>query len=345
MQRGRAGALLAVGAALIVLAPPGSSEAKTFRIPPGQVSTVTVRGSNGYRITIEQSQGRASLTAGTSRSSATYVTAARPIGGGGIGARFPGLGRVSLRFEPSGKPRKVPALCRGRRSIEQPGVFRGRIEFRGEMGFTHVAAAQARGHVLHTFASVCHGLDRNPIRSPNWNTLETSSRSDRGRLAFQVVEIPGTGPIPTLTFFSASTFERRRGMAIIRSVNRSTRHNDFAIAGPSGQPESATIAAPTPFHGNATFHAVPGKAGAWEGAISVELPGAGTVELTGAPSQSQLCLGRRCVGNGGPTRSLMQKRPAGGARRLWGYHREEITREVVHLGQKNDRTKRKTRPG
>ena len=290
-------ATLAVGVALISLASPAGSAAKPFKIPPGRVSTLMVRGSNGYRITIEQSRGRVTLVAGTGHSSATYIAVGRRSDGGGIEARFPGLGRVSVRFEPSGKPRKVPAFCRGRRSIEQPGIFRGRIEFRGEMGFTRVAATAARGQVLQTFASVCHGSDSNPIQSTNWNLLETGSRSDGRPLAFQVVEVPTIAPLPGLTFFSASTFERRRGMSIIRSVDRSARGKRFTIAGPSDRPESATISPPAPFHGTATFHAAPGGAGKWEGAISVPMPGGRTVELTGAPSVSELCLGKRCVGN------------------------------------------------
>ena len=68
--------MLAVGAVLISLAWPGGSDAKQFKIPPSRVSDLMLRGSNGYRITIEQSRGQVTLTAGTGHSSATYFAAA-----------------------------------------------------------------------------------------------------------------------------------------------------------------------------------------------------------------------------------------------------------------------------
>ena len=151
---------------------------------------------------------------------------------------------------------------------------------------------------------------------------------------------------PALTIFSASRVEARRGMPIIRTVTRSsTREGSFTIE-PSDRPETATISPLAPFHGTAGFHAAPGEAGKWEGAITVELPGAGTVQLTGAAFETQLCLGRRCVGEIRSRRTskgvlvmaardsplMINAPPGSGAFR--GSLREEIT-EVVHQGQMN----------
>jgi hypothetical protein len=85
-------------------------------------------------------------------------------------------------------------------------------------------------------------------------------------------------------------------MMIGRTAVVRARPNTYVVEGPSTRPDSATVAPPAPFSGDASFHWVPGMSAEWSGSLSVDLPGAGTVPLTGPPFKSELCLNRRCVG-------------------------------------------------
>jgi hypothetical protein len=295
--------MVAAGVALISLAGPAGADAKPrqIKVPPNRIDFLSASGSHGYRISVEQSHGQVILTAARKGSAAEYAAAGSGHHGDGIHAGFPGVGRVSVRFEPAGRPRKLESICSGPRSVRQPGLFRGTIAFTGERGFTRVAATHARGYVEQSFSAVCKEPKGNPFQTPDSPTLETTSRSHGRLVGLEVVEFP-TPPalpdaLPALTVFSASRFESRRGMLIVRSVFRSsTRDGIFTVEGSADRPETATISPPPPFHGTATFHAAPGENGKWEGLISVALPGVGPVQLTGAAFESQLCVGERCVG-------------------------------------------------
>lgn len=305
MLRGRRGAALvmAVGLVAVAAAPPSlAAKGRKFEIPPGRNAHLSVAGTHGYRITIERSRGHVSLTARKGPGSATYFAPGDSGHDDSIHARFPGVGRVSVRFQASGKPKKLESLCSGPKSIRQAGRFIGTIAFDGEQGFTRVAATHAHGYVEQTFRAICREPNGLPGQTPDLPSLQTWSSSPGRGMGLDVIEFPkpaaAPAPIPALTVFSANTVEARQGMTIFRSVNVSARATSFTVEGPPDRPESATLSPPKPFHGTATFHAAPGGPGEWDGTISVELPGAGPVEVARPPSESELCRGKRCVGNG-----------------------------------------------
>lgn len=70
----------------------------------------------------------------------------------------------------------------------------------------------------------------------------------------------------------------------------------FEIGGSSSQPTSAVVTPPAPFSGTASFNVVPGVLAEWAGTLAVDLPGVGTVQLTGPRFAPELCLGKYCVG-------------------------------------------------
>ena len=57
----------------------------------------------------------------------------------------------------------------------------------------------------------------------------------------------------------------------------------------------AIIEPPAPFSGTATFHLETPKKANWTGDLAVELPGLGTVPLTGPKIAAGLCHGRDCT--------------------------------------------------
>jgi hypothetical protein len=137
MNTRRFGVLLAAGITAAMLTSSSVAFAKPgyFVFPGGQSSSLTVKATEGYEVDIYRSPGHVQLTARKQDGYAIYTVHSARTPPDVIRAKFPGLGRVSLRFHPSGKARREPAFCKGGRpSIDRPGVFRGTIRFRGERG-------------------------------------------------------------------------------------------------------------------------------------------------------------------------------------------------------------------
>jgi hypothetical protein len=95
------------------------------------------------------------------------------------------------------------------------------------------------------------------------------------RLGVSVDEHPALG---TLTLYAYSS-ARRDGVSVNRWVSAVAPLTDLVV---DGAAESATLTAPSPFTGSATFRAFPGKeAGTWRGDLSVDFPGEPGVRLAG----------------------------------------------------------------
>lgn len=285
--------LVATMAAALAASPIASAKSGYITFPGERSSRLVVPGTQGFKITIERIAGRVELTAGGQEGSAIYVIRSVEGPADRIEATFPGLGRVSVRFHPSGEPHRAAAFCKGRGSIKQAGIFRGTIRFEGEQGFTKVAASHARGHVYRSFKEVCkrsgHATD-----TPGYS-LTAIARSPKTEIAFSAFR--ATDSVfgdDTLHFVSLT--EKRLGMLIARVALTRGQASSFVIEGPSARPDSAAVMPPSPFSGTASFRASAGMT-EWQGTLAVNLPGAGTVQLTGPSYRSKLCLNKRCLGN------------------------------------------------
>jgi hypothetical protein len=286
---------VAIAATVLTISPVASAEAGDFIWPAERRSQLTVQGTRGFEVTIQRVAGHVELYASSGQAAAIYVVRSEDAPGNGIEAAFPGRGRISVRFHPSGPVKREPAFCGDRAPVRQNGVFSGVIRFAGEREFTRVAVENGRGFVYHSFKEVCKDGDDGDSRSPPFYFLQESARSGGRETSFTA-----TKPIDETAFgesasYFASQNERRHGMLIARIAVANAASETFAIAGLPNRPESATIAPPHPFSGTASFHASPGGRAEWEGTLAVDLPGAGTVKLTGPLFRPELCRGRRCV--------------------------------------------------
>jgi len=291
--------LIVLSGATTLLAVPPSAAAKPgyFVWPAVRESQVSVKGTNGFDVTIARTAGWIELTASNSSTAAHYVIRRRrrPSTGDEIHATFPGLGRVSLRFRPSGKVKREPSFCGGRASIQRFGAFRGVIRFKGELGFTRVVSSGGRGHTYRSFREVCKdSSESTPVPGYSLEAVAQSRGQALGFFAFRSIEEWFNDDEVT---FIALIREKRRGMVIVRNAIARASRSGLALAGPRNRPDSATVAPPAPFSGTASFNAPPGAPAEWTGDLAVELPGAGTVPLTGPSFEPRLCMNRRCVGH------------------------------------------------
>jgi hypothetical protein len=287
--------LLAVVTALTV-SPLAAAKVGDVVFPAERQSQLTVQGARGFQITVTRIAGRVELTASNGRSAAIYIVRPPKAAADVIEATFPGLGEVSVRFHPSGRVRYEPPFCGGRAPTRQAGIFRGEIKFEGEQGFTRIGVGRAGGFVYRSFKESCKGPGQGHSATPPTYSLIERARLEGRTIVFAATKSPDGPPFAGPANYFASQWERRAGMTAIRVASASAGSNTFAIAGSPTQPESATVRPPSPFSGTASFNASPGSRAEWEGTLAVDLPGVGTVQLTGPPFRPELCLGKRCVG-------------------------------------------------
>lgn len=275
-----------------VLLAPAAAQGDSQRVTtfPGQQAALSLR-ADGYSVSVEGRGHQVALTVRRGLSTASYLTrgTASP---NGIKARFGHLGRVSVRFRPSGKVsrRKPPKRCKGRPSIARSGVFTGTIRFRGEDGYVSIDAHRAKGGSATLPRWRCGNRGRAPAagisarpKRGGFEEAELEAATPNERAVFLASGLHVKGG-PSLIFFVAGTKERRGSVRIGRFV--------FLISGKgrtfsfSRSPRSATVRPPKPFHGSAEFGVVDGRP-SWTGNLSVSLPGA-KADLTGPAFKAKL---------------------------------------------------------
>lgn len=294
--RGLGPLLVLVAATTLTASPVASAKPGYVTFPAERESQLTVKGTQGFQITIERIAGRVELTASDGSTSAIYVVHTTETPAEGIKATFPGRGKVSVRFDPSGRTQRWPGVCGGRAPIRQSGVFRGVIRFEGEQGFTRIVIGHARGFAYRSFKESCKGSKQGGSGATPIYSLTERAKSHGQTTVFAATKSTEGSAFAGSSHYFVSQWKRRHGMISIKTAFASTRSDTFAITGSPAQPESATVTPPSPFSGTANFHASPGELAEWKGTLAVDMPGVEPVRLTGPLFRPELCLGQRCVG-------------------------------------------------
>jgi hypothetical protein len=275
------------------------------------ISLFTLRGSNGYLITVFGATGggersTVSLSAAHGTANATYTTEGT-VSPTRMEASFGRLGAISLRFQSSGQVRHttVPPKCRvnGFPSVAKArlGTFSGTIRFRGEGGYTRIFAHRIMGHVGEPWAILgggredqCLSLGSGANEAPGALLAASSPReaASFSATAEPPSSTPATGSSSAMLArglgnyrFDGSTLEKRSGMLISRSTAATGPADDFIF---SGALSSATLTPPAPFSGTGTFQRNADGSTSWTGSLSVSLPGRRKVRLTGPRFKSSL---------------------------------------------------------
>jgi hypothetical protein len=288
--------LLLVVAVALSASPVASAKPGYFAFPAERSSQLTVKGTHGFRITIARHGRRVELNASNGSTAAIYVVRTAKNPAEQIQATFPGLGRVSVHFRPAGRTQRGLAVCRGRAPIRQDGIFRGVVKFEGEHEFTRIDVENAKGSTYRSFKEICKMPSDTGSETPPNYWLTESARSHGRAIVFAATESVDDWGLGRSAVFFAAQRERRHGMLSVRVASVQADADAFALSGPPMRRDSVTITPPVPFSGTASFLAPPGAPAKWEGTLAVELPGAGTVPLTGPQFTPELCRGQRCVG-------------------------------------------------
>lgn len=306
-------------ALLCLLAFTGSAAAGS----PGVVRHSTdgqflVNGTKHYKISLQTEGNRVVIVARNAPLTAFYLAKGHNREDG-VEAGLGKLGHVSLHFEnPSGHSRTLRdnlQHCGGERVVRETGVFKGSFVFRGEQDYTDVSAHRIKGFLFHTSERVCgpHRQARAARAFPAWpgatpRRLGQAVRGGAGAsLKFDskgvsavahtgggrevLFEATKFGPVQEEWVIGANQFERRGGLEIDREALLPFAATNSITFGDGGEhPATASVTPPKPFLGTATYTADPAPGTlSWDGSLSVPLPGAGTVQLTGKDFKAIAC--------------------------------------------------------
>ncbi len=248
----------------------------------------SLKSSAGDAVYVNGSGGEVVLTVIDGSAIAIYTVAGR-VSTRGIWARFGHLGRIAVRFQPSGHfIRQSPSTrCTGKARITRFGVFTGTIRFTGEHGYAKVSALQARGRTHAPWHWRCrprHGRECTPSGDgPEESVLlGVDSRSQERSFVATANRFP---EVPHSTGFFASASEMRGRMRVERFALARGPERTFTFA---DDLTMATVAPPPPFEGSATFQRNPDHSISWRGSLRVSLPGAPHLALTGPAFDASL---------------------------------------------------------
>lgn len=253
------------------LVAPAPAQGLTFKS-----AGLTVDGANGYSISVGGSFGNRAVLSARKKSGAASYDAPGAVSKRKIRASLGKRGRVSVRFDPRGKP-DVRRGCGGIKTKIQRGTYEGKIRFKGEHGYTKVRTRKAKGAVSVTRITF---RSRRGSCGPSSPDVGLRAATGNFKLAFSAAKYAG-GKVT----FSGLIQERKGRVEIFRSA--------FA-RGPAGSftyddaLTEASVDPPAPFSGSATY--ADGSPPIWTGNLAARVPGRrGKIRLTG-PTFTALSL-------------------------------------------------------
>jgi hypothetical protein len=290
-----------------------ATAAATERLPAGVEEKMAFPGTHGYVLTFSLVDGtdldlEAKKKIGaTGSESVLYLGQVRARGGEGVHTNLGRLGRISVHFVGE-STRSVPAAgCRHGAETIATGHFVGRVDFRGERGYTVVHRHSIPGTVTHSAAHYCSTsgralsgpgrglLERRATDEPEWRYLLIGSR--HSNRSFEAVGLNRGGKnAKHATHFSAYDGYSDRGIHVLDEASvEAPSLAPFQIEPGAGPPEGATIEPPAPFSGTGTFKLLAPHRAEWTGDLAVDLPTLGRVRLAGPGDYAGLCLEKECT--------------------------------------------------
>ena len=236
------------------------------------------------------------VTHGHARAATAYI-ARGTVTPGRIQASFGDLGKVSMRFRPSGQASlSKPLRSCGGASLYRSrlGVFGGDFQFKGENSYISVHAHRAKGAIRESLAPHCgrrgpHGSDRSVARSSSdgFQSIEPEFLAAGWRHGVRAESFAAIGFGKSLLYL-AFVEQSEGALAKIQFAFASGPSKALSIDDALTQ---ARVTPPAPFKGTGTYRAAPDGTTSWTGPLSVNLPGAGHFPLTGPEFKAEIGAG------------------------------------------------------
>jgi TfoX-like protein len=286
--RGRRFALVALlwAAAGLLLAPVVAAEGER---DTGGFNEFMLKGSNGYTVVVLATSrpgfrhGQVLIFVARKGRYANYLAPAH-VTDTRIDADIGPLGEIDVTFQPSGRMGVAHPVCERRNRIGyEKGTYVGKIEFRGEEGYTRVTVDRAPFSFHPAIDLGCSSAAFGEEFGPDLPgaQLKAIHRQGREMVGIQVDQShPGARVRVT-----AGTVERRGSVVAIRAIEATYGPGSFQVAAGLS---SARFAPPSPFSGVGHYHGAAKPANRWTGNLTIDFPGHSNVSLTGARFRSAL---------------------------------------------------------
>jgi hypothetical protein len=312
--RGHFLGLVACAIAVATLPAPaiGSAEPPRTVLPRSLALEMNLQGSNGYSVSVSGYGHRHVEVLARKGHYLAFYRVRGSVSRDHIEADLGPFGRVSVHFDGLVRRQRdpFPEECRGRRPMHETGRFLGTIEFNGEHGFTRVSARSARGNLYRAFRQVCrlrHSSGARPSATPGFaiTVLSAGTRSAGRSIYFDAFRLEqerrGGRPSPWIT--TAGLSEQVGRIALSKVVVTASSPAEIRVSGKGVSPASADVAPGRPFTGTAAYREAAPPAPEWTGDLSLRLPGAGPIGLSGGQFDAGLCHAtgvrqlNRCAGS------------------------------------------------
>jgi hypothetical protein len=257
---------------------------------PTSYGAFFLHGTHGYSILVRSYPGEGSrdeevnLTVFREGAVAFYEVPAK-VTATKIKANLGDVGRISVSFHPRGKPRIAHAKCDRRAELEyQPGVWAGKIEFRGEEGFTQAQARSAKQITWPLFLIACPFVSEPEEIGPEFPGARVAAlwRSK----SYSVGLLAITNRAGDRLKLSARTEQQKGQVHIARLVEGFYPGTGFefdsALSTATLRPSGSF------FSGTATFSRSAEPQNRWSGDLSVDFPGRSNVSLAGPRFRASL---------------------------------------------------------
>jgi hypothetical protein len=237
----------------------------------------------------------------------TYRTTGR-VDRHGIEADFGPFGRVEMRFSGSPQREVFPfPNCKGAKpAVNQRGVLRGKVEFESLGGVVKLATGRVEGETQHAPKRTCTpkpsqatsgSPDIPERRRPRAAEPELFLHTflARGHTMGRTIDLYAVR-LGDLVVDVAATSTRRFGPVLVSTSVHAPEEGagpgkavEFSTIGSGPRPRGARLSAPAPFSGSGAYRKRPGTAPSWLGSLAVEIPGEGTLPLTGPGFRAIIC--------------------------------------------------------
>lgn len=292
--------LVCVGSASLLPTAAASAQTKHELHPGGMELTIPLGVKDHLFLSLAaDDEQRVKLSVSELFSSAGY-TAEGKVSSSRIEADFGQLGRVDVKIHLHPRGSKPPATgknCSGRPPLELTGTYRGTIDFSGEREIPALGSRHGRVVFVRRFRRVCKkpvlpsGLGKERRKSPlELGLLTVEGHAEDRTSQFVAIDLTSKKtPAVSFGIVLAGTFERVGQVLLARSTLNFAGGKELTMSKHSKGFETFGVEPETPFAGRAVFSRSRNSPSTWRGDLSVRLPGARPVPLTGPRFSADLC--------------------------------------------------------
>lgn len=294
----------------VVLTLPAVASAKPgYKVrPAGSELFLFLEGKGEYEVSLEaNNKQRVLLAAEEGLFTATEYSTKGRVSSKRIEADLGDLGRIDIdvRLRPRHSEREpLQRNCKGPASIYVPGTFHGTIKFSGEGDIPPFSVKRGEIGFIRRFKRVCKQRrapkrnqktkqkEEKPKLKLEFGLLDTSGKGDGRTVNFEVFSLGvARNPAKTFGIYEAAAYERREEVRIARSTLGFFGPEEFRMSKRGEKPLTLKVKPEEPFAGKALYKREPGSKATWTGNLSVKLPGADPIPLTGDSYDAVFCRG------------------------------------------------------